>query len=226
MLSPKPGSCSSAMTRPSTPSRRIASASHSVDAPLPHSTMSAGRSVITRSTSTASRSGDAAQPRVAGSRRSAGTMALRFCSASSWRKACLTCLPLSASSRRTVSSVRLLSAARLPIRLARSRLCLISSRMAPSSGPSAISATVGTAPALVASPSPSAPASQPVTSVATVSVRTVCKISRRMADSLTCETPIPYCVTFIRAFIERAAGSWPCRAALGRSSRPAYRHGP
>ncbi len=38
---------------------------------------------------------------------------------------------------------------------------------------------------------------------------------------LTGDVLIPYCVTFIRAFMERAAGPWPGRASLGRLSRPA-----
>ena len=169
------------------PNRCIASASHSVDAPLPHSTTSDGRPVITRSTSTTSRSGDAAQTRVAGSTSLAGSMAFRFCSASSWRNVCLISF-LSSLSRpaptcRTLSSVRWVRTSRLPIRLASSRLCLISRSTPPRSGPSAISATVGTAPAPVASPSPSAPASHAVTSTATVWTRTSRRISRRMADS-------------------------------------------
>ena len=176
------------MIRPSIPNRRIASASHSVDAPLPHSTTSDGRSVTTRSTSTTSRSGDAAQPRVAGSSSLAGSTALRFCSASSWRNVCSIFFPTffstSAPARRTMSRVPLVSADRFPIRLARSRLCLSSSSRPPSSGPSAISATVGTAPAPVASPSPSAPASHAVTRTATVPMRTNCRISRRNAHSL------------------------------------------
>ena len=107
------------MIRPSIPNRRIASASHSVDAPLPHSTTSDGRSVITRSTSTTSRSGDAAQPRVAGSTSPAGSTALRFCNASSWRNVCLISFLTSqmpVSARRAVSSVRVDSTARWPIR--------------------------------------------------------------------------------------------------------------
>ena len=51
--------------------------------------MSDGRSVITRSTSTKSRSGDAAQPRVEGSTSLAGSTAFRFCNASGWRNVCL-----------------------------------------------------------------------------------------------------------------------------------------
>ena len=105
-------------------------------------------------------------------RRWAGSTALRFCNASSWRKVSLISFlisfGMSAPIRRTVSKVRSDWMARLPIRLAKSRLCLISRSRPPSSGPSAIRATVGTAPASVASPSPSAPASHATTSTATV----------------------------------------------------------
>lgn len=79
--------------------------------------------------------------------------------------------------RRTVVSVRVLSPDRLPIRRASSRLCMISRSRPPNSGPSAISAAVGIAPAPVASPSKSAPATHAMTTTATASTRTSCRIS-------------------------------------------------
>ena len=128
-----------------------------------------------------SRSGDAAQPRVAGSTLLVGSTACRFCSASSWRNVSLISRVVPDSTRRVVSSVRVVSVARLSIRPASTRLWPMSRSRPPSSGPSAISVAVAVAPALVASPSPSAPPSQTATAAATVPVRTYRRISRCIA---------------------------------------------
>lgn len=58
-----------------------------------------------------------------------------------------------------------------------SRLCVISRSSPPSNDPRTISAAVGTAPAPVASPSKSAPATYAMTITATASTRTSCRIS-------------------------------------------------